>query len=269
MNYKNFGTYINTGNGSSPNLYIPAANISVDYQSQANAKRKLGPEINSQDEFNHGSALQSKISFTAYINSLYTGSLAAILSASGDIGYTIKVGENLFSGCYLNNYNVDVQPFKPAMISADFLISQPQTNYAILSGAEINLADSFVSGMVHGYSCAVSGMDQVVDVAQSSIRYSVSCSRTPSYGLGSINPINMFLDSVEKQMDISSTNITSLINFSGSQLSGNLGVILKDAQNITGASIIMNSGAKLLSQQYSNQEGDILATQVSVKQIVV
>jgi hypothetical protein len=270
MNYSNFPIYIKRTNQSSINYqYIAAANINVDHGSQLVPRRVLGSDVDKATQFRIGGALQAKLSFSAYINTLNSGALNNVLSSSGDFSYDIRVGADIYSGCYLNNYGIDVVPFKTAMISADYMVTIPPTGDYITPNGSIIFTNDFVSGMVFGHTCSVSGMDQVVDTVQTSMKYTVNCGRTPSYSVGEINSRVVFLDTVEEQMDISSTDLKSLINYSGYQLGTNLGFTLKDAQNITGAIIIMNSGAKLLSQKYSIQEGDILVTQVSIKEIVV
>jgi hypothetical protein len=270
MNYSNLPIYIKrTDQSSTSYQYIAAANINIDHGSQLAPRRVLGSDIDKTTQFRIGGALQAKLSFSAYINTLNTGALNNVLSSSGDFSYDIKVGEDIYSGCYLNNYGIDVVPFKTAMISADYMVTIPPTGDYITAGNTVVFTNDFVSGMVFGYTCSVSGMNQVVDTIQTSMKYTVNCGRTPSYSVGKINAQTIFLDTVEEQMDISSTDLKSLIGYSGYQLEANLGFTLKDAQNITGAVIIMNSGARLLSQQYSTNEGDILVTQVSIKEIVV
>ena len=249
--------------------YIAAASVSIDNGSQLAPRRVLGSNIEQKNQFRIGAAPQTRLSFSAYINTLNTYSLTKILDSSGKSPYDIKVGNNVFSNCYLNNYGIDISPFKTSMISADYLVAQPPTGEYITVADSISFTNDFVSGVVFGHTCAISGAEQVVDTIQTSMKYSVNCGRTPSYSLGEINPRVVFLDTVEKQMDITSTNLQSLINYSGYQLGTNLGFTLKDAQNITGAIITMNSGATLLSQQYSTNEGDILVAQVSIKEIVV
>lgn len=133
----------------------------------------------------------------------------------------------------------------------------------------VSFSTGFANSMIAGHTSSVSSTTGFISNIQNSISYSVNCGRTPSYELGSINADHFFLDSVEKQMDISSTDLEAFINYSGTKLSANLDLILKDAKNITGASVSMKSGANIYSQQSSLQEGDILMTQVSIKEIVI
>jgi hypothetical protein len=247
--------------------YIPAASVSIDNGPQLAPRRVLGSNVEQNNQFRIGAAPQTKLSFSAYIETI-NNSLNAILDSSGDASYDIRVGNNVYSGCYLNTYSIDVTPFKTCMISADYMVTIPPTGDYITTTESIDFIQ-IAPAIIFGHTCSVSGAEQVVDTIQTSMKYSVNCGRTPSYSLGEINPRVVFLDTVEKQMDITSTNLQSLINYSGYQLGTNLGFTLKDAQNVTGAIITMNSGAKLLSQKYSVQESDVLATQVSIKEIVV
>jgi hypothetical protein len=133
----------------------------------------------------------------------------------------------------------------------------------------INLTTGFANTMINGNTCSISSMTGFVSNIQNSIRYSVNCGRSPIYNLGQTNASNFILDTVEKQMDISSTDLTSFINFSGSKLLSDLNLTLKDFQNVTGSIISMKSGANIFSQQMNTQENETLTTQVSIKEIVV
>jgi len=135
--------------------------------------------------------------------------------------------------------------------------------------ASIDLTTGFANTMINGNTCSISSTTGFVSNIQNSIRYSVNCGRSPIYNLGQTNASNFILDTVEKQMDISSTDLTSFINFSGSKLPSDLNLILKNAQNTIGATIAMKSGANIFSQQTNIQENETLTTQVSIKEIVV
>jgi len=134
---------------------------------------------------------------------------------------------------------------------------------------QINLTTGFANTMINGDNCSVSSTTGIISNIQNSIRYSVNCGRTPVYNVGTTNANSFILDTVEKQMDISSTNLASFINYTGSKLLSDLNLTLKNAQNITGSVLSMRSGANVYSQQSSVQEGDTLVTQVSIKEIIV
>jgi hypothetical protein len=133
----------------------------------------------------------------------------------------------------------------------------------------INFSTGFANKIVAGNSCSISSTTGFVSNIQNSVSYSVNCSRTPVYHLGSQDANSFFLDKVEKQMDISSTDLASFINYSGAKLPTDLSLVLKDPQNNIVSSLLMNSGSNIYLQKYSTQEGDALITQVSIKEIVV
>ena len=151
-------------------------------------------------------------------------------------------------------------------------VTRPESTTSILAYVlypQINLTTGFANKMINGDTCAVSSTTGFISTVQNSMRYSVNCGRSPIYNIGTTNANDFILDTVEKQMDISSTDLTSFIDFSGYKLTSDLNLTLKDAQNIIGSVISMKSGASIYSQQSSVQEGDTLVTQVSIKEIVV
>jgi hypothetical protein len=151
-------------------------------------------------------------------------------------------------------------------------VTRPESTVSIPTNVlypQIDLTTGFANTMINGDTCAVSSTTGIVSDIQNSIRYSVNCGRTPVYNIGTTNANSFILDSVEKQMDISSTNLPSFIDYTGSKLLSDLNLTLKNAQNITGSVISMKSGANVYTQQSNVQEGDTLVTQVSIKEIVV
>jgi hypothetical protein len=153
--------------------------------------------------------------------------------------------------------NIAIRPESTDLVPADFLFP------------EVSLTTGFANTMINGDNCSVSSTAGFVSNIQTSIRYSVNCARTPVYNIGTTNADRHILDTVEKQMDISSTNLASFIDFSGSKLTSDLNLTLKNAQNSFSSIISMKSGANIFSQQTNIQEGDTLATQVSIKEIIV
>jgi hypothetical protein len=132
-----------------------------------------------------------------------------------------------------------------------------------------NLKPTFVNNMVNGNDCSISTTAAVMSNIQTSIKYSVNSNKTPVYSLGQINPVDFLLDSVEKQMDISSTNLASFIDFSGNKLFDDLSLTLKNNSNVISSILKMSSGSYVTSEQMSIQEGDTLITQASIKEVIV
>jgi hypothetical protein len=74
---------------------------------------------------------------------------------------------------------------------------------------------------------------------------------------------------VEKEISIRSTNVGKFINYSGYG-----DIITIDPKNDLGSSIInggvsMSANSKVLSQNLSAQEGDILAGEVTLREVVL
>jgi hypothetical protein len=178
----------------------------------------------------------------------------------GDIIYVY--GPQLEDG----SYSTDYMPTLASTVTRDASTVNIPINTIYPS---INLSSQFANTMINGNTCSISSTTGIVSDIQNSIRYSVNCGRTPIYNVGTTNANSFILDTVEKQMDISSTNLASFINYTGSKLSSDLNLTLKDYQNITGSVLAMRSGANLYAQQSNIQEGDTLVTQVSIKEIIV
>jgi len=227
------------------------------------------------------------------------------LSGTGNIKYTLDGGTNYTTitpalttswnryifpsnfdnqqiGIQIETYGDVIYLYAPQLedgnLSTDYIptLDQPVTRAesiinipATVLYPQIDLTTGFANTMINGDNCSVSSTTGIVSDIQSSIRYSVNCGRTPIYNVGTTNANSFILDTVEKQMDISSTNLASFINYTGSKLPSDLNLTLKNAQNITGSVISMRSGANVYSQQSNVQEGDTLVTQISIKEIIV
>jgi hypothetical protein len=288
MIYRDLPIFIGQANQAPSSInnynYLMASQVSIDMNAGAVPKRKINQPINQYDQFTHRDPLSSKISFQSYIiGSDKEGLINADLSwaakiilnqSTGDNYHVIKIGNNVFDKCYLNSYTVDIGPLKPVVLSVDFTCNNPPTGTSI--SQITNGVDSFIGSsgyaekIIHSHTCSVSGVNNIVSNIQSSIRYQVTCARTPVYSIGSITPSSMILDQVERQMDIDSTDIYKIINQEGSTLTSPISIALKYQKNYSITAYLgMNAGSKILSQKINMQEGDTLSTQVSIKEILV
>jgi hypothetical protein len=287
MIYRDLPIFVGTANQNpntiNNNYYLMASQVSIDMSAGGQAKRKINQSINQSDQFTHPNPLVCRVSFQSYIpGSDIEGFVIPDLSwaakiiftqATGDNYHAIKIGESIFDKCYLSNYTVSIDPFRPVQLTAEFICNDPPTGGGI--SEKINGVDSFIGSIsfadniIHGHTCNVSGANNIVSEIQSSIKYQVTCNRTPVYGIGSIMPSSMILDEIERQMDISSTDISSIINQEGAKLTSPVTVALKHSNSSITAYLNMNAGSKILSQKIQMQEGDSLMTEVSIKEFLV
>ena len=65
--------------------------------------------------------------------------------------------------------------------------------------------------IVYGHTVSLTNNQTLSEKTIDAISYSINCTRTPRYTIGSIFPDKMFLDSLEKEISIKSTNINKFI----------------------------------------------------------
>lgn len=211
----------------------------------------------------------------------------SISSTSGDLGsqtgnadFVIRVGGNTFKKCYLDQYAIQVNPFQPIQASAEFTSYDFPSEESISGDSTIQTnIDSAMkaTGIMDGAHCDLSGANQVVSAdVVSSFAYTKKYSRTPVYGIGSVNPVRYLIDEVAAEVSIESTGLNSLIDYSGKKLNSSLSLVPKDVNGdhidaFGGGqlSFALSSGATLYAENYSVQEGNSSTTSVSIQEIIV
>lgn len=274
MNYTNLPIYIKKEFiGSSQELsldqfdYLLALDASINLQSQSIARRKLGKYIDQSYQLNVIDNIQAKISFSSYISLKENAFVGSLIKACSPYSYIIRIGSNDYKGCYLESFSIDFQPFNPVKITANFMVNNSPSDEPIISKSESST--TVANEIVQTNDCLFYNTSQATNNTQSSIKYTVNCQRSTSNTLGSVNGTKIFLNSIERQLDISSTNLSSLINFSGSKLNNDMIITIKDQTDSFQFPIIMNRGSTVYSQQINIQEFETLSTQASIRQIVV
>ena len=107
------------------------------------------------------------------------------------------------------------------------------------------------------------------------LTYNKTFSRTPVYTLGSQYASDHLVDGVEVSMDVESTGLNSLIDFSGNKLTNFFGVALQDSSGIglnyngVDFDLLVNAGAHVVSESYSVQGGDTLSTRATIREIIL
>ena len=169
-----------------------------------------------------------------------------------------------------------MSPFEPVILSANFVSLQP--SYGGLNG-DVNPYEGGVPPLdtdliVYGHTCSVNDNADVLGQVQSQINFNRTYTRTPIYGLGSVDASSMLLDGVEEEISVSSTGLDTLINFSGEELTSLLQIDLQiqggvgiEAASPIGELIKFPSGARVLAQSYSAQGGETIQTTATIKQV--
>ena len=255
------------------NGYLPATQASVSYNTASSARRKLGKDVDAADQFGFDGALSADISISCLLQSGMVSGLDFVLDANQDNFVTMRLGSNLYYKCYAKDVSLSVSPFEPVILSANFVSLEPPVG-------EINADTSSYAPpldtdlIVYGHTCSVNDSASVLGQVQSQINFSRAYTRTPIYGLGSVNASSMLLDGVEEEISVSSTGLNSLIGFSGEELTSLLQVKL-NMQGSVGIGttspiddlIKFPAGARVLTESYSVQGGDAVHTTATIKQI--
>ncbi len=279
LSYSEFPVYIG-GAGvstvpSEVNGYIAATQASINYNTNHSPKRKLGKTIASDDQFGFNAALTAEIS----INSMFhTGMLSGfdfLQDANQDNFVTIKLGDNIHSKCYATDVSINISPFEPVTLNANFVSLNPAIDGPI-SGDLNPYAGSTVpldsDAIAYGHTSFIDDNANILNNTQSQISFKRNYARTPIYEIGSVNASSMLLDGVEEELTIASTGLNNLINFSGDNLSNSLTVFLC---GIGGTAVMtqilnliqFNAGSKVLTESYSTQGGQTLTSSSTIKQI--
>ena len=279
--YSEFPVYISqVGVGTVPpevNGYIPATQASVNYNTASSARRKLGKDVDTADQFTFNSALSADISISCLLQSGMVSGLDFLLDANQDNFVTMKLGSGIYNKCYAKDVSLSVSPFEPVILSANFVSLDPAVGGSITgdgnpyNGQEPPLDTDLI---VYGHTCSVNDSADLLGQVQSQINFSRAYTRTPIYGLGSVNASSMLLDGVEEEISVSSTGLNSLIGFSGEKLTSLLQVKL-NVQGSVGVGttspiddlIKFPAGARVLTESYSAQGGETINTTATIKQV--
>ena len=280
LSYSNFPVYIGeVGVGvsapSEVNGYIPAIQASVNYNTNHSPKRKLGKTIASDDQFGFSSALTADISIDCVFHTGMLSGLEFLTDANQDNFVVIQVGSGLYRKCYAKDVSINISPFAPVTLNANFVSLAPAIDQPI-SGDPHPYTGSVVpldsDAVAYGHTCFIDDNASILNNVQSQISFKRSYARSPVYNIGSINASSMLLDGVEEELTVASTGLNSLINFSGEALSNSLTV---NVCGIGGTAVMtqildiiqFNAGSRVLTESYSNQGGETLTTSATIKQI--
>jgi hypothetical protein len=282
-----------------------SASVSLSPKLEENKNLSLAPN----QHFKIGGNLDVKVSLNFFAaTSLFSGvnytATQQILSIlTGDVRSDIKIGSTVVPNCYLENLSMEIAPFMPTMMSADFICLS--TNFDSDSLGAIKSADPTTlppgdaiyyqnllsmygedvlvylngssalpeNGMYYGHNVVITGGNLLTNTRET-LSYKVSCNRSPVYTIGSIDATNCFLDAVSKEISIKSDNVNQFINYSGSADNPNkeslITVSLRTPNQIPlEPPLFFSHNARIISQNLSINAGDVLGGQVTLREIIL
>ena len=198
-----------------------------------------------------------------FIQYFVTGESDPIANLTGKQSCSGSFGGIEFSGAYLTNYHVSIQPYAPIEMSARFMVvsgfrdnlqesSFSEDDYTIANGADVDLTNMTYLNI---------GMDNPVDIT-----YEVACERIPNYVIGSPYPHSVHLGAVEKYLDVNGEDIGDVINYEKKDIA-EIRISGSDYKGRSRGQTLSCSGS-IESQRLDVSVGGVVNGQVSVKEVV-
>lgn len=290
------------------NHLFASSSASISLSSKLEQNKNLSSAPN--QHFKIGGSLDTKISINFFAttslftsgNSIsnYTATQQVLSVLTGDVSSNIKIGSTLFRNCYLENLSMEILPFMPTMMSADFICLSTNFDATGLNSAastSLPLGDAVYyqnllsmygedvlvylngnsalpeNGMYYGHNVVVSGGNLLTNTRES-LSYKVACTRSPVYTLGDSDATSCFLDSINKEISIKSDNVVKFIDYNGSAENPNkeslITVSLRSPNQIPlEPPLFFSHNARIVSQNLSINAGDTLAGQVTLREIIL
>ena len=261
-----------------PLFQLLATKVGVDFSTKNQVKRQLGADINASDQLRFNGDVDCKINVDFLLQTSDLTLYSFLFDENHSTGQSpmkLFVGGNEYSSCFIDNFNFTVRPFEPVMGSVTFSSYDPSDSALVGTGDTID-SHLATEDVVYGHNCLLSGAGTVVasDIIND-LTYTKTYSRTPIYTLGSQQATSQIVDGVEVDMNVQSTGLNQLINFSGNKLSSDFGVGIQDVSGdgigILGNNLelIVNSGAHVVAEGYSVDGGDTLVTKATIKEVIL
>ena len=273
MTYRNMPVAVDAGNP------ILATKVRVDFSTKNQIKRQLGANISDADDqlrFNGDVDCKISLDFVLQTNLLNDRFLFDSYHNTGQNSMSVDIGGNQYQSCFIDSFSLTVRPFEPVMGSVTFSSYNPDS--AALEGfiddgvdTDLNTTD-----IIYGHNCLLSGASNVVasDIIND-LSYNKTYSRTPIYTLGSQQATSQIVDGVEVDMNVQSTGLNQLIDFSGNKLVSDFGVGIQDVSSDgiglfgNNLELIVNSGAHVVTEGYSVDGGGTLVTKATIKEVIL
>jgi len=170
--------------------------------------------------------------------------------------------------------SMNIAPFTPVTLNATFTSLDPAINQQISGDYSLHSSMPSMTGdhLFYGHTCQVVNMGNAVGDVQSNISFKRTLNSTPVYTLGSGQATSMLLDGVEEEMQISSTGLKTLINYSGEILNSatQVNIINPYGATLDGLEVLeMSAGARVLTEGYNINGGDTVGATATIKQVTL
>jgi hypothetical protein len=261
-----------------PLFQLLATKVGVDFSTKNQVKRQLGADINAGDQLRFNGDVDCKINVDFLLQTSGLNMYTFLFDSNHNTGQSpmkLFVGGNEYNSCFINSFSLTVKPFEPVMGSATFSSYDPSDSALVGTGDTIDnhLATKEV---VYGHNCLLSGAGNVVaSNIINDFSYTKTYSRTPIYTLGSQQATSQIVDGVEVDMNVQSTGLNQLIDFSGNKLVSDFGVGIQDVSSDgiglfgNNLELIVNSGAHVVTEGYSVDGGGTLVTKATIKEVIL
>lgn len=184
-------------------VFAKSAQISAGSSAQGNIE--FGGNLRN---YNATSALSASASISYYI----TGKEDHIAELTGINPCSGRFCGIEFSGAYLNNYSIEIEPYKPVQFNADLTIYSGyrfETKTGSFEGSSTGLANGAYTELINFNKNNI-GLDYPKNIS-----YNIQCERSANYVIGEEFAQNITLGSVRKNVSVRGENVGSIITFSG------------------------------------------------------
>ena len=277
MTYRNMVVKVDAG---SP---ILGTRVGVDFSTKNEVKRQLAANIDADDQLRFNGDVDCKITVDFLLRSdggVYQDQELNYLfdnyHGTGASAMVLDIGGNEYSECFIDNFSLTVKPFEPVVGSVSFSCYSP--SITSLGGVNDDTVNDYLNtqSIIYGHNCTLTNAGNVVAAnIIDNLTYNKTYSRTPVYTLGSQQATSHLVDGVEVEMNVQSTGLNELIDFSGSKLTSIFGVALQDSSSVgvsydsTDFDLIVNAGAHVVSEGYSMDGGGTLVTKATIKEVIL
>lgn len=207
------------------------------------------------------------MSFLAYNTGSYNAADYLINTLTGNQSIALGVADCEFYNCYCTSASVDIAPFAPITVSVEFISNNMATGVPF--AADITYSEDLNGYLAHGHNTVISNGTALSDSNYGAISYRINRGFTPSFTLGQAVAQAMFLDTIEKELSIKSTNIGNFIDYKSYGDTISIDVKNDSGTSIFSPNLSMSANSRIVSQNLSITEGEILAGDITLREVIL